>query len=93
MTPRSASVRLVAWPSSRLEPGRIAALALCTESGSPALTDRVDDNDYKFDEGESESLVAGENFGIVTNIVNGPDGDLYVTSLTNGAVYKISKTS
>jgi len=59
----------------------------------PGLTDLVDDNDYKFDEGESESLVAGENFGIVTNIVTGPDGDLYVASLTNGAVYKIAKTS
>ena len=59
----------------------------------PALADQVDDNDYKFDEGESGSLVAGENFGIVTNIVTGPDGDLYVTSLTNGAVYKISNTN
>jgi aldose sugar dehydrogenase len=56
----------------------------------PALADLVDDNDYKFDEGESEGLIAGENFGIVTNIVTGPDGNLYVTSLTNGAVYMIS---
>lgn len=59
----------------------------------PALTDQVDDNDYKFDQGESTSLVAGQNFGIVTNIVTGPDGDLYVTSLSNGAVYKIARTS
>src|SRR5262249_53883450 len=56
----------------------------------PALKDKVDDNDYKFDEGESGSLVAGENFGIVTNIVTGPDGNLYVTSLSNGTVYLIS---
>src|SRR5262249_52451274 len=56
----------------------------------PRLADKVDDNDYKFDEGESESLVAGKNFGIVTNIVTGPDGNLYVTSLSNGAVYRIS---
>ena len=55
----------------------------------PKLKDKVDDNDYKFDEGESESLVAGKNFGIVTNIASGPDGNLYVTSLTNGAVYMI----
>src|SRR5262249_8352153 len=41
-------------------------------------------------EGESESLLAGKNFGIVTNIVTGPDGNLYVTSLSNGAVYMIS---
>ena len=56
----------------------------------PGLGDLVDDNDYKFDEGESEPLIAGDNFGIVTNIITGPDGNLYVTSLTNGAVYKIS---
>jgi uncharacterized protein (TIGR03118 family) len=55
----------------------------------PKLNGRVDNNDYKFDEGHSESLVAGKNFGIVTNIVTGPDGKLYVTSLTNGAVYII----
>jgi uncharacterized protein (TIGR03118 family) len=55
----------------------------------PKLQDRVDDNDYKFDEGQSGSLVAGKNFGIVTDIVSGPDGNLYVTSLSNGAVYMI----
>jgi uncharacterized protein (TIGR03118 family) len=55
----------------------------------PKLNDGVDDNDYKFDQGESESLVAGKNFGIVTNIVTGPDGSLYLTSLSNGAVYMI----
>src|SRR5439155_9588152 len=59
----------------------------------PKLADKVDDNDYKFDEGESESLVAGENFGIGTNIVTGPDGNLYVASLTNGAVYMITNTN
>src|SRR6185369_8038509 len=53
------------------------------------LKDGVDNNDYKFDEGESSSLVAGKNFGVVTNIVTGPDGNLYVTSLSNGAVYMI----
>ena len=55
----------------------------------PKLRDGVDDNDYKFDEGESTSLIAGKNFGIVTNIVAGPDGKLYVVSLSNGAVYVI----
>jgi len=55
----------------------------------PKLKDGVDDNDYKFDEGQSSSLVAGKNFGIVTNIVTGPDGNLYVTSLSNGTVYMI----
>jgi aldose sugar dehydrogenase len=55
----------------------------------PKLKDGVDNNEYKFDEGESSSLVAGKNFGIVTNIVTGPDGGLYVTSLSNGKVYLI----
>ncbi len=55
------------------------------------LKDKVDDNEYKFDEGQSQSLIAGENFGIGTNIIAGPDGNLYVTSLSNGAVYMISR--
>ena len=53
------------------------------------LNDRVDNNDYKFDEGQSESLVAGKNFGIVTDIMTGPDNNLYVTSLSNGKIYMI----
>lgn len=53
------------------------------------LEDGVDNNDYKFDEGQSAALVAGRNFGVVTNIATGPDGNLYVVSLSNGAVYMI----
>ena len=59
------------------------------EFSDEKLDGRVDNNDYKFDEGQSKSLVAGKNFGVVTNIVTGPDGFLYVTSLSNGAVYMI----
>jgi len=55
----------------------------------PALKDGIDNNDYKFDEGQSVSLVAGKNFGVVTDIVTGPDGALYVTSLSSGKVYMI----
>lgn len=55
----------------------------------PKLNDGVDDNDYKFDEGQSGSLIAGKNFGVVTDIVAGPDGSLYISSLSNGAVYMI----
>src|SRR5206468_4843107 len=55
------------------------------------LADGVADNAYKFDEDQSDSITAGENFGIVTNIVTGPDGNLYVTSLSNGAVYMITQ--
>jgi glucose/arabinose dehydrogenase len=59
------------------------------EFSDEKLDGRVDNNDYKFDEGQSKSLVAGKNFGVVTDIVTGPDGFLYVTSLSNGAVYMI----
>jgi len=49
----------------------------------------IDDNDYKFDTGNSTSLIAGRNFGVVTDIVTGPDGGLYVTSLSNGTIYLV----
>ena len=55
----------------------------------PRLLDKVADNVDKFDIGESESLLIGKNFGISTDIQTGPDGNLYVVSLSNGAVYQI----
>ncbi|HWR17931.1 MAG TPA: PQQ-dependent sugar dehydrogenase [Terriglobales bacterium] len=55
----------------------------------PRLEDRVADNTAKFDITESESLLFGRNFGIGTDIVTGPNGNLYVVSLSNGAVYEI----
>jgi uncharacterized protein (TIGR03118 family) len=55
----------------------------------PRLNLMVDNNDYKFDLGNSSTLLAGRNFGVVTNIISGPDGNLYVTSLSKGAVYMI----
>lgn len=57
----------------------------------PALAERVVDNLGKFDPTESESLRIGTGFGITPSIEQGPDGNLYVVSLTDGAVYKISK--
>lgn len=56
----------------------------------PRLQDRVADNPDKWTINESESLLFGENFGITTSITTGPDGNLYVVSLTHGAVYEIS---
>jgi hypothetical protein len=53
------------------------------------LADGVDDNASKGDLGESEAYVVGTGFGVVTAIHTGPDGLLYVTSLTNGALYRI----
>jgi uncharacterized repeat protein (TIGR01451 family) len=53
------------------------------------LSDLVADNADKFDLGESESLLVGRDFGITTDIQTGPNGKLYVVSLSNGAVYEI----
>jgi glucose/arabinose dehydrogenase len=57
----------------------------------PRLKDRVADNLAKFDITESESLLFGTNFGIVTDIHTGPDGKVYVVSLSHGRVYRISR--
>jgi len=56
----------------------------------PNLADRVADNFDKFDLAESESLVVGRDFGITTDIQTGPNGNVFVVSLSNGAVYQIS---
>jgi glucose/arabinose dehydrogenase len=55
----------------------------------PRLDDRVADNLAKHEITESESLLAGRNFGIATDIETGPNGNLFVVSLTAGAVYEI----
>ena len=55
----------------------------------PRLEDRVADNNAKFDITESESLLAGRNFGIAPDVQTGPNGNLFVVSLSNGAVYEV----
>ncbi len=55
----------------------------------PRLQDRVADNLAKHEITESESLLIGRNFGITTDIETGPNGNLFVVSLSNGAVYEI----
>ena len=55
----------------------------------PRLEDRVADNLTFHDITESESLLFGTGFGISTDIETGPNGNLFVVSLTNGAVYEI----
>jgi glucose/arabinose dehydrogenase len=54
------------------------------------LRDLVDDNAAKFVPVESQQLVIGQGFGIVTDIQRAPDGGLYVVSITDGAVYKVT---
>jgi hypothetical protein len=55
----------------------------------PRLQDGVADNLAKFDITESESLLFGTGFGIGTDIQTGPNGNLYVVSLTSGEIYEI----
>jgi len=55
----------------------------------PRLQDRVADNLAKHEITESESLLIGRDFGIATDIETGPNGNLFVVSLSNGAVYEI----
>jgi glucose/arabinose dehydrogenase len=55
----------------------------------PRLEDRVADNFDKFDGTESETLLAGRDFGVGTDIQTGPNGNLFVVSLSQGAVYEV----
>ena len=55
----------------------------------PRLEDRVADNLTFHEMTESESLLFGTNFGVVTDIKSGPNGNLFVVSLDQGAIYEI----
>ena len=57
----------------------------------PRLRDRVADNLHKWELTESESLLFGRNFGVATDLHTGPNGNLYVVSLSAGSVYEIFK--
>jgi len=57
--------------------------------GDPRLDDRVADNLAKNDITESESLLFGTDFGVSTDIETAPNGNLFVVSLSQGAVYEI----
>jgi glucose/arabinose dehydrogenase len=55
----------------------------------PRLEDRVADNLAKNDITESESLLFGTDFGVGTDVETGPNGNLFVVSLSHGVVYEI----
>jgi len=57
----------------------------------PRLAERVVDNLTKWDPTETESILIGTGFGTTPDIQQGPDGNLYVVSITDGAIYKISR--
>ena len=57
----------------------------------PRLDDRVADNLAKHEITESESLLFGRNFGVITDVQTGPNGNLFVMSLSDGTLYEISR--
>ncbi len=57
------------------------------------LDDRVADNEDKYDIVESESLLIGRNFGIATDIVTAPNGNLFVLSLSRGELYEVFRNA
>jgi hypothetical protein len=63
-------------------------------SADPRLADHVADNLFsptKFEGTESETLRIGAGFGITPSIEQGPDGNLYVVSLTDNVIYQIRR--
>lgn len=86
----------VAASRTTLQNGYLFRLDLSADRRDIALTDarladRVADNAAKFDITESESFQFGANFGVGTDVQTGPNGNLYVVSLSNGVVYEISR--
>ena len=57
----------------------------------PRLADRVADNAARGDLTESESLLWGSGFGIVTDVQTAPDGTLHLVYHGLGAVYRVSR--
>jgi len=55
---------------------------------SPQLQDKVVNIGDSMDE-----IIFGTGFGCVTDIVTGPDGLLYITSLSDGTIYRIVPSS
>ncbi len=55
----------------------------------PRLSDRVADNVAPHEVTESESLLIGRDFGVTTDIETGPNGNLYVVSISRGAIYEV----
>jgi aldose sugar dehydrogenase len=55
----------------------------------PRLRDRVADNVTFHDMTESESLLIGTDFGVVTDIETAPGGGVFVVSISNSAIYEI----
>ncbi len=61
-------------------------------SADARLADKVADNLFspnKFEGTESETLLIGRGFGVTPAIEQGPDGALYVVSLSDSVIYRV----
>jgi aldose sugar dehydrogenase len=67
----------------------LAANRKAVRVSDPRLADLVADNVHKWNLVESESLLFGRNFGVVTDVHTGPNGNLFVVSLSDGVVYEV----
>ncbi|HXV78173.1 MAG TPA: PQQ-dependent sugar dehydrogenase [Candidatus Polarisedimenticolaceae bacterium] len=56
---------------------------------SPELADRVADNGLLRCSSEQSEVLFGSSWGTVTDIENGPDGYLYIVSLTQGRILRL----
>jgi aldose sugar dehydrogenase len=50
---------------------------------------QVVENEHKWDGTGSQTFLFGRNFGVGTDVQTGPNGNLFVVSLTNGEIYEI----
>jgi glucose/arabinose dehydrogenase len=57
----------------------------------PRLQDKVADNTATDDPTEGEEILFGRNFGVITDILTGPDGALYVVGPSSGSIRKIAR--
>ena len=93
---RYANDLFVGGARDSLEGGQLFRFNICGQGIARAIAfddrrvaDLVADNLHKFDITESESLLFGRDFGITTDIQTGPNGNLFLVSLSQGAVYEI----
>ena len=87
-------VRPSTVPGAKVVSGHVFRLQLAPgrrtlRFDDPRLADKVADNLDKHDLTESESLLFGSDFGIGTDLKTGPNGNLFVVSLSGGAVYEV----